>query len=99
MRPGDPIKQIDSVGRVLIPHHIRAHGYETGTRVDVFRADNGDIIVRRAEECCEICEKSLNDKDFIELDGKKLCVSCCRAALAALTREGREPHGDHTPHS
>lgn len=88
MRPGKPIKQIDHNGRVLIPRAMMdALGYEIGTPVKVIQGENGDIIIRRNQPRCDVCGNQLGSK-YAPLGDKKLCLSCCRAAVDALTREG-----------
>lgn len=100
MRIGTPNKQIDSHGRVLIPRQLmEMMGYEIGTPVRVMQGENGDIIIRRNPSRCELCGHLIAQEECVEIGGKKLCLSCCKAAVEALTREEREPHGDHTPHS
>lgn len=97
MRPGKPIKEIDRAGRVLIPRHLMdALGYEIGTPVNVLQGENGDIIIRRNNACCDVCGKPVDDR-HIEIGEKKLCVICCRAAVDALTKKESATNGDNTP--
>ena len=88
MRPGKPIKQIDYNGRVLIPRAIMdALGYEIGTPVRVIQGENGDIIIRRNQPRCDVCDKPVKEGDFAEVGDKKLCLACCKVAVEALTQE------------
>lgn len=97
MRPGNPIKQIDRAGRVLIPRQLMDMlGYEIGTPVHVVQGENGDIIIRRNETRCDVCGKPLGDK-HANVGTKKLCLGCCKAAVDALVQEERAAHGNHTP--
>lgn len=97
MRPGKPIKEIDRAGRVLIPRQLMDMlGYEIGTPVHVLQGENGDIIIRRNNTCCDVCGKPVDDR-YIEIGAKKLCISCCRAAVEALTQKERAGNGDYTP--
>lgn len=97
MRPGEPIKQIDRNGRVLIPRQLMDMlGYEIGTPVNVVQGENGDIIIRRNNARCDVCGRSLDDK-FAEIGSKKLCLNCCKAAVKALTQKEGAVNGDHTP--
>lgn len=97
MRPGNPIKQIDRAGRVLIPRQLMDMlGYEIGTPVNVMQGENGDIVIRRNDTRCDVCGHSLGDK-HANIGAKKLCMSCCEAAVAALTAKEAGAHGNHTP--
>lgn len=97
MRPGNPIKQIDRAGRVLIPRQLMDMlGYEIGTPVSVVQGENGDIIIRRNNTSCYMCGKPITGK-CAEVGAKKLCLSCCEAAMKALTQKERADHGDYTP--
>lgn len=97
MRPGNPIKQIDRAGRVLIPRQLMdALGYEVGTPVNVVQGENGDIIIRRSIAKCDFCGNPVYD-NFAKIGSKKLCLSCCEAAVEALTAKETEINGNHTP--
>ncbi len=99
MRPGNPIKQIDRAGRVLIPRQLMDMlGYEIGTPVHVMLGENGDIIIRRNETRCDVCGKPLSDR-HAKIGNKKLCLSCCEAAVDVLTQEERAARGNNTPQS
>lgn len=99
MRPGNPIKQIDRAGRVLIPRQLMDMlGYEIGTPVHVLQGENGDIIIRRDEIRCDVCGNPLSDK-YANVGKKKLCLACCEAAVDALMQEEIAAYGNHTPQS
>lgn len=68
------IREIDSVGRVVIPMQIRKELglVETGSRVEMF-SDGKQIIVKKAVNNCIFCK---NETELHEFEGKFVCATC-----------------------
>ncbi len=68
------IREIDSVGRIVIPMQIRKELglVEQGSKVEMF-SDGKQIIVKKAVNDCIFCKA---ETELIEFDGKFICASC-----------------------
>lgn len=68
------IREIDSVGRVVIPMQIRKELglVEYGSRVEMF-SDGKQIIVKKAVSDCVFCKC---ETELHEFEGKFICASC-----------------------
>ena len=68
------IREIDSVGRVVIPMQIRKELglVELGSRVELF-SDGKQIIVKKAVNDCVFCK---SETELYEFEGKCICASC-----------------------
>ena len=68
------IREIDSVGRVVIPMQIRKELglVELGSRVELF-SDGKQIIVKKAVNDCVFCKSEI---ELHEFEGKCICASC-----------------------
>ena len=68
------IREIDSVGRVVIPMQIRKELglVEYGSKVEMF-SDGKQIIVKKAVNDCVFCKA---ESELIEFEGKFICASC-----------------------
>lgn len=75
------IREIDSVGRVVIPMQIRKELgiVEQGSRVEMF-SDGKQILVKKAVPDCVFCKS--ND-DLTTFEGKCVCKSCIEKLKAA----------------
>lgn len=66
-------RNLDSLGRIVMPKELRVLCYiETGSAVEFFTNDN-EIIIRKYNPGCIICEEMENLKNFKE---KKICLKC-----------------------
>lgn len=68
------IREIDSVGRIVIPMQIRKELglVETGSAVELF-SDGKQIIVKKAVNDCVFCKSETNLREF---EGKFICSEC-----------------------
>lgn len=68
------IREIDSVGRIVIPMQIRKELglVEQGSRVEMF-SDGKQIIVKKALSDCVFCK---SESELHEFEGKFICASC-----------------------
>ena len=68
------IREIDSVGRLVIPMQLRkALGItEHGSAVEMF-SDGKQIILKKAGNRCIFCEA---EAELVEFEGKFVCASC-----------------------
>lgn len=68
------IREIDSVGRIVIPMQIRKELglVEIGSRVEMF-SDGKQIIVKKAVNDCIFCK---GEAELHEFEGKFICASC-----------------------
>lgn len=75
------IREIDSVGRIVIPMQIRKELglVEQGSKVEMF-SDGKQIIVKKAVNDCIFCKA---ETELIEFDGKFICASCLEKIKSA----------------
>ena len=68
------IREIDSVGRIVIPMQIRKELglVERGSKVELF-SDGKQITCRKAVASCVFCK---GEADLVEFEGKWICKSC-----------------------
>lgn len=68
------IREIDSVGRVVIPMQLRKELgiVERGSAVEMF-SDGKQIILKKAVPTCLMCGAEV---DLVEVDGKYICKVC-----------------------
>ena len=67
------IREIDKLGRIVIPIEYRhTLGIETGDPVEI-SAENDKIIIRPYSPNCVFCKST---KDTVEYEGKKVCCGC-----------------------
>lgn len=68
------IREIDSVGRVVIPMQLRKElgMVEKGSKVEMF-SDGKQIILKKSVEDCIFCK---SEEDLVEFDGKFICKAC-----------------------
>lgn len=72
------VRQIDKLGRIVIPSEIRRYGgLDIGTNVEIYvKAD--EIILRKYKfEGCQVC----GETEVIKLEAVKLCKTCLNAML------------------
>lgn len=68
------IREIDSVGRVVIPMQLRKElgMVEKGSKVEMF-SDGKQIILKKAIEDCIFCK---SEEELTEFEGKFICKAC-----------------------
>ena len=68
------VREIDSVGRIVIPKQLRKElgMLEEGCKVEMF-SDGKQIILKKAENDCVFCK---SETDLVEFDGKHICKVC-----------------------
>ncbi len=68
------IREIDSVGRVVIPMQLRKElgMVEKGSKVEMF-SDGKQIVLKKAVEDCIFCKA---ETDLIEFESKFICKAC-----------------------
>ena len=68
------IREIDSVGRVVIPMQLRKElgMVEKGSKVEMF-SDGKQIVLKKAVEDCIFCK---SEEELIEFEGKFICKTC-----------------------
>ena len=68
------VREIDSVGRVVIPMQLRKelNIVEKGSKVELY-SDGKQIILKKAIEDCIFCK---SEEELIEFDGKFICKTC-----------------------
>ena len=84
------IRRIDNQGRVIIPMPLRKSlGWEPGRAVELVQ-ENDSLHLRAAQVTCTICGRDVENGKYAEFSqDKRLCLSCCKAALYALEKEAR----------
>lgn len=71
-------REIDRLGRVVVPMDIRKSLSISAGDVLKISADDGKITLQKAEDKCVFCNGT---EDLLELEGKFIC-SGCRAKLS-----------------
>jgi len=68
------IREIDSVGRIVIPMQLRKELglVETGSKLELF-SDGKQIIAKKAIANCIFCKA---EADLVEFEGKYICKTC-----------------------
>lgn len=68
------VREIDSVGRVVLPMQIRKELgiVERGSKVEMF-SDGKQIILKKAIDCCIFCKA---ESELNEFEGKYICKTC-----------------------
>ena len=70
------IREIDALGRVVIPKEMRkACNIDIGSRVK-FRMTSRTIIISKYSAGCHCCDKV--NKNLVEINDMKLCPKCLR---------------------
>lgn len=70
------VRRIDELGRVVIPIELRrTFDIKEGDSLEIFVADEGQIILRKFLKKCALCgcEEQENLTDFLD---KKVCKNC-----------------------
>lgn len=86
---GTTIRCIDTQGRVIIPMPLRRSlQWEPGRAVELVQEDDNTLRIRPAQEICAVCGKAITPGECADItQEKKLCLSCCGAALKAMKRK------------
>lgn len=68
------VREIDSVGRIVIPMQLRKklNIVEKGSKVELF-SDGDQIILKKAVEDCIFCKA---EEELTEFEGKFICKAC-----------------------
>ena len=73
MKPAGIVRDVDKLGRLVIPIEYRNMlGIENGDPVEIL-AEKDRIIIRRYMQSCIFCH---NTKNLVELEGKPVCPEC-----------------------
>ncbi|RII32571.1 AbrB/MazE/SpoVT family DNA-binding domain-containing protein [Clostridium chromiireducens] len=76
MKASGIIRNVDPLGRVVIPKEIRkVLGINEGDPVEIVRVNN-DIVLRKYSKGCIFCG---SDKDVVEFNGAVVCDGCRKA--------------------
>lgn len=74
-------KQIDPLGRLLIPKPIRkALDVSEEDVLEFFIGNDGEVIIKKYEISCLFCGA---DEDLIDFENKKIC-KCCIDKISEL---------------
>lgn len=75
MKTSGIVRQIDSLGRLVLPIEMRQRmGLETGAGVEMF-FDNNTVILKKYQETCIFCNSA---EDLISFGEKKVCKKCAK---------------------
>ncbi len=81
MKPLGIVRQIDSLGRIVIPKELRhTLDIDKGDSLELFIED-GTIILRKYQPACIICGTAKNVTTF---KGKNFCPDCVRELSSKL---------------
>ena len=74
---GNPTRQLDDLGRIVVPADIRESlGWGSGTRLEVMISDITvkTIILREVSPCCTLCRANVDD--LIKVEKGYVCPAC-----------------------
>lgn len=67
------VRNVDELGRVVVPKELRKHlGIDSGEPVEIY-ADGEKIVLMKYEPACIFCSSV---KDVLFYRGKKICQAC-----------------------
>lgn len=79
MKPTGIIRDIDNLGRVVVPMEIRKqHGWPVGQPMEIFTGDDETVILRPYRPGCTFCNER-DAEQLVELNGKRVCRSCAKS--------------------
>ena len=68
------VREIDSVGRVVIPKQLRKDfGLTSADSHVIITAENGCIVMRKAVNACVFCK---SEHELSEFSGQFICAAC-----------------------
>ncbi len=83
MKSTGVVRNIDELGRIVIPKEIRDKmDMSEGTSVEIY-VENGKVIISRYYTGCHFCGEN---SELSELKGKKVCKSCLKE-LANMVKD------------
>ncbi|QSO54877.1 AbrB/MazE/SpoVT family DNA-binding domain-containing protein [Alicyclobacillus curvatus] len=75
-------RQVDNVGRIVIPIEIRETFHiVTNDHLEIF-VDEDQIILKKYEPGCVMCGEVA--EDYIQFHGKRVCENCAKAATEVM---------------
>ena len=83
MKKKSIVKEIDAVGRLVIPKGLRSVVTDDkigGSLVKVY-AEDDKIIIEKAVPACVFCGSEENLKDF---NGKPICINCIKKIVKSF---------------
>ncbi len=81
MKPVGIVRQIDSLGRILIPKSLRnTLDLKDGDSLELFLEDN-NIVLRKYQPACILCGSA---KHTVTFKGQNFCPDCVREMSAKL---------------
>lgn len=81
MKPVGIVRQIDSLGRIVIPKELRRTlDISEGDALELFIEDN-TIILRKYNPACIICGTA---KNIVTYKGRNFCPDCVREIAGKL---------------
>lgn len=69
------VRQVDELGRIVLPIELRRTLHIKNKEELVFSIEDDVIILRKKRTTCRLCNNAWNLKDF---QGEKVCDSCLR---------------------
>ena len=86
LKPIGITRQLDDLGRVVIPKETRRMlGWDADTTLEFFM-DGDYVVLGRYSPGCIFCGEIENT---VEVNGKKVCMSCMKAAAAEFKAQMR----------
>ena len=81
MKPVGIVRQIDALGRIVIPKELRRTlDIADGDPLEMFIEDN-TVILRKYQPACIICG---NAKNIVTFKGRNFCPDCVKQLSAAV---------------
>lgn len=70
------VREIDKLGRIVIPKELRRiMGIDPKDPIEIFM-DGDQIVLKPYVPCCIFCD---SNEQLVEVKGKKVCLNCIRS--------------------
>ena len=82
------IRQIDQMGRIVLPAELRrSMDIEVGDTMEIF-VDGDSIILKKYHPSCVFCDSS---RETVRFKGKTICSRCLRQLRVAPEEQAEKP--------
>lgn len=78
------VRNVDPLGRIVIPKEIRNNfNLQINDPVEIFVNDDDEIVLKKYEPACIFCDGT---EDIVVYNGKQICKHCVTRLSDALSK-------------